>query len=331
MATLAVVFVALLAVLLMAFAGIWIFGERGHLLLPSTQRSMRQWRSRSAADAPSTPPGPGVPRPPRLGLLKQLEGYVYGRWTNQYINVLLNRVVPGMSPEGRARLAEHYHGKIITHDEAKAIIKLDQPIRRDLEQIIPYTMARDLILNAPVDIAAYECSCRHARGSHCEPTQVCMVIGPGPVSFVLEHNAPSSRRLTQGEALQMLHDEHARGHLHSAWFKDAMQGRFYAICNCCKCCCGGIRNMKEYGMPAVASSGYVAAIDSDLCNACGVCADACPFDALKLNGSAILDWGKCMGCGVCVDQCVMEAISLARDERKGIPLDVRQLVTQTAG
>lgn len=80
-------------------------------------------------------------------------------------------------------------------------------------------------------------------------------------------------------------------------------------------------------MPSVASSGYVATLDASLCNACGVCADACPFDALKVNGCATLDWGKCMGCGVCVDQCAMEAMSLVRDERKGIPLDVRQIAT----
>jgi hypothetical protein len=38
------------------------------------------------------------------------------------------------------------------------------------------------------------------------------------------------------EALDLLRAEHERGHLHSAWFKDVMLNRFYAICNCCKCC-----------------------------------------------------------------------------------------------
>jgi ferredoxin len=30
-----------------------------------------------------------------------------------------------------------------------------------------------------------------------------------------------------------------------------------------------------------------------------------------------------MGCGVCVGQCKTDAASLIRDERKGLPLDVR--------
>jgi NAD-dependent dihydropyrimidine dehydrogenase PreA subunit len=327
MNTLALVLLTFVVLLLVAVGSLWIFGERGHLLLPSTKRIMRQWRGHDH-DRRAQPAGAPSSKP--LGILKQLEGYVYGRWTNQYISVLIHRWIPRLSAEGRKELAQHYHGKVITHDEAKAIIQLDQPIRRDLEQIIPYGMARDLILSAPVDVAAYECACRFAREQHCEPTQVCMVVGSGPVSFILEHNPQSSRRLTQQEALDMLREEHERGHLHSAWFKDAMQGRFFAICNCCKCCCGGIRNMKEYGVPAVASSGYVASIDTDLCNACGICADACPFDSLKLNGTATLDWNKCMGCGVCVDQCVTGAIALVREERKGIPLDVRELVSSRA-
>lgn len=324
MATLALLLAVICGLVLLASAGFWLFGERWHVMLPSTRKIMQQWSTKSLEERRASAGGHGAPR---LGILKQLEGYVYGRWTNQYISVLLHRIVPGLSLEGRKRLAEHYHGKVLTHEEARAIIQIDKPIRRDLEQIIPYSMARDLVLNAPVDVAAYECGCRHAREQHCEPTQVCMVIGAGPVSFVLEHNPKSSRRLSREEALELLRAEHERGHVHSAWFKDAMQGRFYAICNCCKCCCGGIRNMKEYGMPSVASSGYVATLDASLCNACGVCADACPFDALKVNGCATLDWGKCMGCGVCVDQCAMEAMSLVRDERKGIPLDVRQIAT----
>ncbi len=90
-------------------------------------------------------------------------------------------------------------------------------------------------------------------------------------------------------------------------------------------CCGGIRAMAKYGSPMLASSGYVADVDQDQCNLCGLCVQLCPFGALSLNGELRRDWEKCMGCGVCADQCVMHAITLVRDERKGLPLDVRAL------
>jgi NAD-dependent dihydropyrimidine dehydrogenase PreA subunit len=152
-----------------------------------------------------------------------------------------------------------------------------------------------------------------------------MVIGQPFVDFIVEHHPNSSRRLTQTEALELLEAEHKRGHLHSAWFKDACLDRFYAICNCCKCCCGGIEAMVKYGAPSMLSSGYVAKVDEANCTACGACEDACAFKAIKMNGRATVNWEKCMGCGVCTGQCPTEAIVLIRDERKGIPMDVRLL------
>jgi ferredoxin len=152
-----------------------------------------------------------------------------------------------------------------------------------------------------------------------------MPIGQPFVDFILEHHPQSSRRLTQAEALDLLRAEHERGHLHSAWFKDAMLSRFYAICNCCKCCCGGIEAMVKYGIPMMASSGYVAQVDETLCVACDTCKDACPFGAIQVDGTAVVKWEACMGCGVCVGQCPNKAMSLVRDEKKGVPFDVRLL------
>ena len=91
-----------------------------------------------------------------------------------------------------------------------------------------------------------------------------MIIGQPYVDFLTEHNPKSARRVSQSEALGILEAEHQRGHVHTAYFKDAMEGRFYAICNCCKCCCGGIEAMMKSGVPMIASSGFVAQIDPDL-------------------------------------------------------------------
>jgi ferredoxin len=107
-----------------------------------------------------------------------------------------------------------------------------------------------------------------------------------------------------------------------------MNNRFYAICNCCGCCCAGIEAMTKHGVPMVISSGYVAQIDQDKCQSCGTCEDACPFDAIHVNGSANVDWDKCMGCGVCEGQCPNDVITLVLDARKGEPLDIRKLAPQ---
>lgn len=287
---------------------LWLFGERWRLLRRSTKQMVREG-------------GFG---------LNTLHGYLYGRWTNQYVKLLLDSLPhapPSVGPKAGTWLSDHYHGKVLTQEQAEAIInsKKDIPLQ-DLEQIIPYPTARNLVLKGPPDVAVYECACRHARAQSCHPTQVCMVIGQPFVDFILEHNPHSSRRLTQAEALELLLAEHERGHLHSAWFKDALLDRFYAICNCCKCCCGGVEAMTKYGIPMMTSSGYVAQVEQELCNLCAICVDACPFGALATDDSRLLrNWELCMGCGVCVEKCPTEALSLVRDEKKGIPLDVRAL------
>ncbi len=277
----------------------------------------------------------GCFRPSTFSFFRQggtLHGYFYGRWTRQYVRALLAGLRrKGPHPNGVDRwLMDRYHGKVLTTDHARAIVTLDRDIpRQDLEQIIPFPLARDLVLAGPPDIVLYECACRQIRPDRCQPTAVCMVIGKPITDFILEHRPQDARRITQQQALDILEAEHRRGHVHAAWFKDAMLNRFYAICNCCKCCCGGMQAMRK-GLSLIARSGFVAEIDRELCANCDDCVLACPFDALSKTGEGIRrDWDRCMGCGACEGVCATGAVSLARDERKGLPLDVRAL-TATA-
>jgi heterodisulfide reductase subunit A-like polyferredoxin len=109
-----------------------------------------------------------------------------------------------------------------------------------------------------------------------------------------------------------------------------MLGRFYAICNCCACCCGAMQAWNN-GTPMMAASGFVAQVDEDLCAACGTCADSCQFAAISLDdGYAVMDAAACMGCGVCVAHCPQEAIDLIRDPAKGEPLEIQKLIAHAA-
>ena len=85
----------------------------------------------------------------------------------------------------------------------------------------------------------------------------------------------------------------------------------------------------QYGTPMLASSGYVAVVDAELCAACGTCADFCEFAALSLNDAhAVADIAAYTGCGVCVAHCPQEAISLQRDPDKGEPLEIQRLIAE---
>ena len=287
---------------------LWLLGERGRLMMPTTRKFIKTAGLR------------------RFLNLNALHGYIYLRLQKQYLKFLIKNN-PTSPPFVRKFISDRYHSKVITPEQTAKLITLDKDIPlQKLEQVVPHHIARSIVLNANPKIVAFECGCRHARPEPCLPTQVCLFIGEPYAEFMLEHHPKESRELSQTEALELLEEEHSRGHLHSAWFKDAMMDRFYVICNCCKCCCGGIESMVKYGQPMMASSGYVVSSNNELCQACGTCIDICAFDALSLNKEHILvEWEKCMGCGVCTDKCPNQVLSLIRDEKKGVPLEVELL------
>jgi len=224
---------------------------------------------------------------------------------------------------GNLDFADGYHGKVVPLEKASKLVAVNKPINMpDLEQVIPYKRARDIILKNPDHIAVLNCPCRAAQEKPCQPEDVCLVIGEPFASFIIEHHPHRARRVSQKEAAAILEAEDQRGHVHHAFFKDAMLDRFYAICNCCSCCCGAISAHKG-GTPMLASSGYVSVVDHNLCIGCETCSDFCQFDAIRMtDGQAAVDFEKCMGCGVCTDKCEQEAITLKRDPAKGEPLDI---------
>jgi ferredoxin len=266
-------------------------------------------------------------RTPGFSLLDRLHGYVYARWPYLYIGIgtrqhpLARILAPVVGLVGRLRPPPATDAEPRTFADGYL---------GDLEQTIPYPMARDIVLKNPEHIAVLECPCRAVRPDPCQPLDVCLIIGEPFASFILEHHPRRSRSISQAEAVNILRAEHQRGHVHHAFFKDAMLGRFYAICNCCACCCGAMSAWQN-GTPMLASSGYVAVVDSELCAACGSCADSCQFNAISVDNSrAVVDVAACMGCGVCVSQCPEGAFSLVRDPAKGEPLEIRELIAQAA-
>jgi ferredoxin len=284
-------------------------------------------------------------RTPGYSLFDWLHGYVYARWPYLYIGVgigehWLARVfeLPGRwlsrlflprpsDDSDGATFADTYHGKIVPLEAARQLVTVEEEIiLTNLEQVIPYALARDIVLQKPDHIVVLDCPCRAVRSNPCQPLDVCLVVGEPFASFVAEHHPRRSRWIAPEEAVEILCAEHERGHVHHAFFKDAMLGRFYAICNCCACCCGAMQAW-HHGTPMLASSGYVSHVAADLCVGCGICADFCQFGALSVDdGMVAVDITACMGCGVCVSKCPEKAILLVRDPTRGEPLEIRALI-----
>ena len=286
---------------------------------------------------------------PEYSLFERIHGYIYGRWIYLYIDLgvgehpLAKKLAPLANalarfwpqkevPDGSTgTLADGYHGKVLPTETAKQLVTINQEIRiDDLEQVLPFPKARAIILQNPEHIVALDCPCRSARENPCTPIDVCLVVGEPFASFVSEHHPDSSRWINQQEAVDIIEAEQGHGHVSHAFFKDAMLGRFYAICNCCECCCGAM-NAHRNGTPMLASSGYICEVDDEICIGCGTCEEICQFRAITMpDSTAMIDYESCMGCGVCIEHCSQDALSLVRDENKGIPLEINKLMGQAA-
>ena len=244
-----------------------------------------------------------------------LHGYLYLKWPYFYISVALGEhrlsktLVPIImffsslfapsreEPEDfDLNWANSYHGKVVPLKEAKRLVSIKEDIQiKDLEKVIPFTKAKDIILQNPERIAVLDCPCRLSREDPCTPVDVCLIVGDPFASFILEHQPKKSRLISSEEAIGILKAEHDQGHVSHAFFKDAMLERFYAICNCCSCCCGAFQ-AHQNGTPMLMSSGYTAAVNLDLCEGCGTCEEYCQFSAIAMeDGLAIINLEACFG------------------------------------
>ncbi|MBM4462468.1 MAG: hypothetical protein FJ012_03895 [Chloroflexi bacterium] len=113
-----------------------------------------------------------------------------------------------------------------------------------------------------------------------------------------------ARQLTYDETIELLRKCNEDGLVHTI----NLLGQ---ICNCCANCCGIFRTYKM-GAPTFIPSPFISEVDGGRCNACGICADRCPVEAIKVNESADVDINLCIGCGVCVPTCDVGAVSLVR-------------------
>lgn len=269
---------------------------------------------------------------------RALHGYVYYRWMAAYVG-LVQRAIGSdaacASPlrwAGRRFVGTH-HAKVIPTSQARRLLTLDKPIElRATERVVPYRIARDVILASRPPIALAECSCRVAVRdrtgvrARCGPTDVCLFLGDPIAGFVARHWGDRARLVDPWEAVSVVEGAADRGHLHTLWFKDAAAGRMYAMCNCCRCCCTGLAGQRQ-GFAPLAPSGYVAKVFAERCSGCADCVDACVFGAMSVetasSGVAVVDARRCFGCGICVPRCKGGALGLESGVESAIePLEL---------
>jgi hypothetical protein len=100
------------------------------------------------------------------------------------------------------------------------------------------------IVDSSAGVALGPCTCRHVFQKCDNPINAEIVIGLDRNVF-LEERPHDYREITKREAKDILERCHERGLMHTAV---RCRRDFYAICNCCPCCCVPLRLKKDYGI-----------------------------------------------------------------------------------
>jgi len=151
-------------------------------------------------------------------------GYLYLKYTEHFFNKTLeaaglqSKELPPLDPAveemiealawqvaDSAESAETslYHGKIVIHEDALKLFTQKEDLNiTPPERVLPFKIARDIVLENPGSIAAGTCPCRSVSPNPCLPPgeqDVCLFIGDPWVTFMDEHNA-TYHRISQDEA-----------------------------------------------------------------------------------------------------------------------------------
>jgi H+/Na+-translocating ferredoxin:NAD+ oxidoreductase subunit B len=214
------------------------------------------------------------------------------------------------------RLAELWETYLMVHvrelaEIGKPIARV-VPIQEEVEnepKVLTYEMVYKLIDDAKV-VGLAHCACRTAF-AHCDgPLEACMLFDE-TCKFLVERGF--GRYVEKDEMKKLLREFDKQGLVHNV---NNSQDKLQFICNCCPCCCGFMRVAKAIDKPALlATSGFVAKVDEELCSGCAVCEERCPMDAIEIvDDVPVINEDRCIGCALCVTGCDTDAMELARRE-----------------
>lgn len=197
-----------------------------------------------------------------------------------------------------------------------------------LPEVLDWERATAVISEARKLSVSY-CYCRHKAehlGTRCEaPMENCVSLNVG-ADFVIRRGF--GRETDSVEALEILAASREAGLVQIA---DNVQKRPAYVCNCCGCCCGQLRAINDFDLPAVNPSHYVAEYDEHQCVGCSRCARACPIGAIQMKPVRVtarkkndmvpeIDTDRCIGCGVCVGACRKDSMFMrARAKKPQVP------------
>lgn len=188
-------------------------------------------------------------------------------------------------------------------------------------EVLDYEKATQIVKSSQ-KFAISPCACRHEEDHlqtrQCNnPLDTCSSLDM-TADYLIRHGF--AQAVSKEEMLEKIARSKDLGLVFNA---DNVKNKVNFICHCCKCCCAVFKAMKIIqDRQILVSSDYLAKIDPQKCQKCGICLKYCPTKAITMNGDIAsksnkpitIDEKTCIGCGVCISKCPQKAL---RFEKRG--------------
>jgi len=203
------------------------------------------------------------------------------------------------------------------------VIPAIEPILKTIElnttlsvkhRILPYEILEKYLAKYKI-FAIQTCSCRNAAklsGNPCKRTDENFCVSAGLLADRIIKGGVG-RQVTLSELMEIMKRAEKEGLVHET-INTKSSSVF--VCNCCSCCCGFLKSVKELkNRGAIATSNFQPIIDASICQACKKCMKICPMEAISYQeeeDKIVISLEECIGCGLCASNCPQNAVILLK-------------------
>ena len=199
-------------------------------------------------------------------------------------------------------------------------ININKKIESEGSEFLPTQVIKDVVKRCDDIVIMNSCLCRSSNDCQGYPKDIgCIFLGPTArkIPKHIGHLATVEEAFEQIDRADAAGLSHiiGRNKIDTVWMNVRPGKGLLTICHCCPCCClwKVYPNLDESISNKLEKlDGLTVTLNEDKCRMCKKCLDeTCMFDAISLKDNRTsIDFDICKGCGLCVNACKFNAITI---------------------